>query len=665
MVFRSQLSLWRVLFVLVGVVAGFARLLPALPDLDFTRAGENPAWESTHHVGELVAGKDGLVIPITGADPFITSPRLNLASSRELVVELRIRSAVGGRGQLFWFREGASEEASAHFEVGTNVWTDVCVAIPAGGAGWRLRLDPPGTEGTVELAWLRISESGARGIAKVAATSTGMELSVVGVSGDFDWVELLPHEDLAEAVGREFVPVKDWPSDGRGTVPRFVTEGGRERDRLTSGFVVRTRHPVLGVRPVGAVRHVEEFRGVAVLPTAPLRATGKKGLQVQMVDDALALGIRHAALNVDLPALWDGAGAADSYVWKSNGREFRFRKAAVDAIPVKPLSDAGISVSLILLAYASGDTNRDGLWLHPKYDVKAPNRLGAFNTATAEGAAHYAAVIGFLADRFSQVDGRHGRVSHFIVGNEVTAHWHWANMGDVPADEFIREYVRTVRLTHAAARSVTDAIRVCLSFDHHWNLTYGNQPTRAIAGRRLIDEFNRVARAGGNFEWHLAYHPYPEDLFQAATWKDKTAKPVPETPRITFRNLGVLTAYMGRPELKFRGEVRRVLLTEQGFHSDGTPAGEALQAAAYAYAWMKVDAEPGIDAFILHRHVDHGHEGGLNLGLWRRKPDSIADPSTRKPIYDVFVAADTPRREEAFRFALPIIGITNWSEVLP
>jgi hypothetical protein len=117
--------------------------------------------------------------------------------------------------------------------------------------------------------------------------------------------------------------------------------------------------------------------------------------------------------------------------------------------------------------------------------------------------------------------------------------------------------------------------------------------------------------------------------------------------------------------LKFRGEVRRVLLTEQGFHSDGSPAGEALQAAAYAYAWMKVDAEPGIDAFILHRHVVHRHEGGLNLGLWRRKPDSIADPSTRKPIYDVFVAADTLRREEAFRFALPIIGITNWAEVLP
>jgi hypothetical protein len=89
---------------------------------------------------------------------------------------------------------------------------------------------------------------------------------------------------------------------------------------------------------------------------------------------------------------------------------------------------------------------------------------------------------------------------------------------------------------------------------------------------------------------------------------------------------------MRRPELLLKGEPRRILLSEQGFHSDGTQAGEDLQAAAYAYAWQKIDSDPGIDAFILHRHVDHSHEGGLNLGLWRRKPDSVADPLSKKPM---------------------------------
>jgi hypothetical protein len=40
-------------------------------------------------------------------------------------------------------------------------------------------------------------------------------------------------------------------------------------------------------------------------------AASKKGLQVQMIDDALALGVKHAALNVDisrLVALTNGSG---------------------------------------------------------------------------------------------------------------------------------------------------------------------------------------------------------------------------------------------------------------------------------------------------------------------------------------------------------------------
>ena len=88
-----------------------------------------------------------------------------------------------------------------------------------------------------------------------------------------------------------------------------------------------------------------------------------------------------------------------------------------------------------------------------------------------------------------------------------------------------------------------------------------------------------------------------------------------------------------------------------------------LQAAAYAYAYKQAEALPGIDAFILHRHVDHSHEGGLNLGLWERKPDSIATPERRRKIYEVFRNADTSNQTEAFRFALPVIGLSSWDSL--
>jgi hypothetical protein len=43
----------------------------------------------------------------------------------------------------------------------------------------------------------------------------------------------------------------------------------------------------------------------------------------------------------------------------------------------------------------------------------------------------------------------------------------------------------------------------------------------------------------------------------------------------------------------------------------------------------------------------------------------MAEPAGKKPIYEVFRVADTPGWKKAFEFALPIIGIQSWDEILP
>jgi hypothetical protein len=88
---------------------------------------------------------------------------------------------------------------------------------------------------------------------------------------------------------------------------------------------------------------------------------------------------------------------------------------------------------------------------------------------------------------------------------------------------------------------------------------------------------------------------------------------------------------------------------------------------AYCYAYYKCSVLPGIDAFILHRHVDHGGEGGLKLGLWTRDEmsSSPSRPLRKKMVYEVFRRAGTPEWEKAFAFALPVIGITNWHQFDP
>jgi len=393
-------------------------------------------------------------------------------------------------------------------------------------------------------------------------------------------------------------------------------------------------------------------------------AVSKKGLQVQMVDDALALGVKHAALNFNLAQLIDPSGDTNNPAWTEEGHTYRFQRGYLEAMDhqIRPLSDRGVVVSLILLNYEGGGPDVRRILLHPGYSTDCPNHLSAFNTVTPVGRAWYAAAIGFLAERWSRADSRHGRVWNWIVGNEVNSHWFWTNMGHVPMEEFCDDYLRTVRLTHRKVREQSLHARVFLSLEHHWNIPYpGGKAGEAFPARPFLDRFARRAREDGDFDWHVAFHPYPENLFEPRAWNDTSARPDWQTtPRITFRNLGALTDYLGTPGLLHHGRQRRVILSEQGFHTPDGPDGETIQAAAYCYAWHQADRLSGVDAFILHRHVDHAGEGGLRLGLWTHTAGSVATPDRRKPIYDVFLKADTAGRDAAFAFALPLIGIRTW-----
>jgi hypothetical protein len=390
----------------------------------------------------------------------------------------------------------------------------------------------------------------------------------------------------------------------------------------------------------------------------------KKGLQVQDVADALALGIKHAAINVNLSALVDPEADPNSNQpsWESTGKRFFFNADYLSHLDqtVKELSSRGVVVNLILLTYESPNPTTNALMLHPNYDPAAPNHLGMFNPVTPEGKAGLTATMEFLAERWSHPDKEFGRVSGYIVGNEVNSHWFWSNMGRVSMEEFADAYLAAVRLIHDAVRRQSSWARVYVPLDHHWGIRYvAGDEQQTFGGKEFIDYFASRAREGGDFDWHIAYHPYPENLFEPRFWNDATALPTEDTPRITFKNLEVLTQYLQRDELLYDGKPRRVILSEQGFHTPTGPDGEAVQAAAYCAAYRKVDQLDGVDAFILHRHIDHPHEGGLLLGLRGLDPGD-GGTHRKKKIYECFRAADTPQWEAAFEFALPIVGKESW-----
>lgn len=368
----------------------------------------------------------------------------------------------------------------------------------------------------------------------------------------------------------------------------------------------------------------------------------KKGLQVQMVDDALALGIAHAALNVQLGDLVQRAAAG------AGGDEVAPGWVILDSAyqrldaEIGPLAAAGVELNLILLARATGDAELDALLLDPRYDASAPNRLGAFRALDEPGRTVLGAVIRSLSRRYAPGSAR-GHVRGWIVGNEVNSHWWWYNLGRATVDEVARSYEAAVRVVHDSVRATDPDARVYVSLEHHWGARFGAGDERqACPGRTLLDTFAALVRENGDLPWHIAFHPYPEDLFDCRFWLDESAHSTPETPRITFKNLQVLTTYLQRDELRYAGRARRVILSEQGFHCPDGADGPRLQAEAFARAWRIVDSLEGVDAFIYHRHVDHAHEGGLRFGLWTNAPGTVFTPGERRPLWELFRVCDTP-----------------------
>lgn len=447
--------------------------------------------------------------------------------------------------------------------------------------------------------------------------------------------EVAPHQDPTTTLGKQIVlPL--------GTANTFrISALGRENH----GFYFED---TLGNR-LGSTTFVTKW-DKSIDPERGLpKNRGIKGLQVQMLDDALDLGIHHAALNLNLSQLVRIPAKEGDDTLTVGGKTIGFRHEVFEGMPIKTYTDKGIRVYLILLAYRSGNAELDTLLLHPKMLKDAPNRLGAFNTTTNDGILVYEWILSQLARRQAHPDAKYGRVAGWIVGNEVNAHHEWYNRGPAPEDEVVGDYHRALRLAHGVLERSGGPGRIYASLEHHWTMRPGPDPKRSLPGKDFLLKLLTLSKLHGDFSWHLAYHPYPENLFEPRSWLDKQALPTPNSPKFTFKNLDQLAAWMNRPEVLFHGKPRRIILSEQGFHSPPGPNGQKHQAQGYVFAFEQTKAIPQIDAFILHRHVDHAIEGGLNLGLWTNQPGQICSPHQKKLLWQVFHDAETKAQDSTFK----------------
>ncbi len=393
----------------------------------------------------------------------------------------------------------------------------------------------------------------------------------------------------------------------------------------------------------------------------------KKGLAgwspARFPNELQDLGISAVTVNMMVHSLVSLKPVPGSEPFQWQGRTYHARKDVLAAFDSKFIAAQkhGAMVSAILLVANPAKSAEPVVRLLGHPDAVKEGVFAMPNVTSAEGISLYGAILNLIAERWSRPDGKYGRVHHWIIHNEVDAGWVWTNAGEKPAIVYMDLYQRSMRLMDLIARQYDPHARPLITLTHHW-AEAGNK--NWYGSKRLLELLLEFTRAEGDFPWALAYHPYPQNLFNPRTWEDEQATFDFNTKKITPKNLEVLDAYMKLPALLYQGKVRPVHLSENGFNSkDYSPKQLEDQAAGMALAWKKIAGLSSIESWQYHNWIDNRGEGGLRIGL-RKFPDEPGDPAGPKPIWHLYKALGTPEEERSAEPYLKTIGIRSWDEIL-
>ncbi len=475
----------------------------------------------------------------------------------------------------------------------------------------------------------------------------------------------------------ELEPYDDDVTDNRYTAACLKTEdisfelplnAGTSSSRLYKKFIIciwdggkyiPVSSPIYITNPETIAKNKDEYK-------EPLT---KKGLLIELtqISDAFELGVSHVIVNIPFSSIL-GSGIEYTY----EGETYSFNKEVVEAYDntISMFSNKGMLVNAVILN--SWNPATPDLFMPGVAQTSAANYYN-FNAKTEAGYKDIKAIASFLADRYSGEDSNHGKVSNWIIGNEINNQL-WNYMGPMDVRSYVAEYERCFRVFYTAIKSTCANDRVFFSTDYNW-MHEANGSTKYNA-KEVIDIFNELVREKGNIDWGLAYHPYSIPLTEPEFWDDWNTGLISweeTSPIVNFANLSVLTDYFQKDVMRDRsGNVRHIILSEEGFTSQSATRGkvEELQAAAFAYAYYIVDSNPYIDAFIMSRQIDAPSEVATScaFGLWTtdQTEDVNIKPAMRKRIWPVFKAIDKANDTlEATDFAKEILGIENWSDIIP
>ena len=131
------------------------------PEFLFDRAQAVEEWRAQHDLEPPTFVQGAMRLRIIGADPYLSGPARGYPKDTPLLLRMRLRSESGGVAQVFYSAEGQgpSEARSVRFGVPAGKWFEATVRVPSLGPRSWLRIDPPGVQGSCDVAWIKFAEA--------------------------------------------------------------------------------------------------------------------------------------------------------------------------------------------------------------------------------------------------------------------------------------------------------------------------------------------------------------------------------------------------------------------------------------------------------------------------------------------------------------------------
>ena len=412
--------------------------------------------------------------------------------------------------------------------------------------------------------------------------------------------------------------------------------------------------------PISYGQYISNPEAFAYNRQDQLNLDSKKGILLdpttigsEKLDD---LNVKRVVFNMPISYILGESDVPDelpTITYSYNGRNYKFNTymlAGFDSL-FQYLTENGYHTTLIIL----NDYNKEyPQMMHPLSRKKtSKSEYYAFNTEEAEGVRMMEAVALFLAQRYS--GGQYGMIYDWVIANEINQQKIWNYMATDDLDYYTESFEKSFRTFYNAIKSCYSNARVYFSLDHDWNDNDGINSS-FFNGRDLLYKFNEIAKRGGNYNWALSIHPYPNPLTKVRFWKgtyDKTKT----TGIITPMNLSALVDTMLEDDLRdVNGNVRQIGVTELGFTSRTS---ESLQAAAVAYCYYIIEDNVYINSFLMNRQTDDEDalKTGLSLGIYNKD-------YSKKLVAEVFGNMDRAEGEDYIEEMLEIIGADSLEEAL-